>query len=108
MPILTTATPMLTEFPPRPAPSGVALDSFGRNLGTFLGGVVSQLVLAAIGNSWLFSGQGSWRWQVWAVGGGHGCGVGVMRGRSWVGHVMNFCFGVEWHVREAVCRRYGW
>ena len=52
------ATTMLTEFMPRKASSGVAVNNFVRNIFSCVGGVVAQPLIEAIGNGWLFTGLG--------------------------------------------------
>ncbi len=56
--IFATATTMLTEFMPKKASSGVAVNNFVRNILSCVGGVVAQPLLDAIGNGWLFTGVG--------------------------------------------------
>ena len=53
--IFAVATTMLTEFMPKKASSGVALNNFVRNILACVGGVVAQPLLDAIGNGWLFT-----------------------------------------------------
>ena len=56
--IFAMATTMLTEFMPKKASSGVAVNNFVRNIFSCVGGVVAQPLLDAIGNGWLFTGLG--------------------------------------------------
>ena len=56
--IFAMATTMLTEFMPKKASSGVAVNNFVRNIFSFIGAVVAQPLIAAIGNGWLFTGVG--------------------------------------------------
>ena len=56
--IFAMATTMLTEFMPRKASSGVAVNNFVRNIFSCIGGVVAQPLIEAIGNGWLFTGLG--------------------------------------------------
>jgi hypothetical protein len=49
---------MLTEFMPKRASSGVAVNNFVRNIFSCVGGVVAQPLIDAIGNGWLFTGLG--------------------------------------------------
>ncbi|MCJ1419877.1 hypothetical protein MMC32_006233 [Xylographa parallela] len=56
--IFAMATTMLTEFMPRKASSGVAVNNFVRNIFSCVGGVVAQPLIEAIGNGWLFTGLG--------------------------------------------------
>lgn len=56
--IFAMATTMLTEFMPKKASSGVAVNNFVRNIFSCVGAVVAQPLLSAIGNGWLFTGVG--------------------------------------------------
>jgi len=56
--IFSMSTTMLTEFMPKKASSGVAVNNFVRNIFSCVGGVVAQPLLNAIGNGWLFTGLG--------------------------------------------------
>ena len=56
--IFSVATTMLTEFMPRKASSGVAVNNFIRNIFSCVGAVVAQPLIEAIGNGWLFTGMG--------------------------------------------------
>ena len=56
--IFSMATTMLTEFMPRKASSGVAVNNFVRNIFSCVGAVVAQPLIEAIGNGWLFTGVG--------------------------------------------------
>ena len=56
--IFAMATTMLTEFMPKKASSGVAVNNFVRNIFSFIGAVMAQPLIAAIGNGWLFTGVG--------------------------------------------------
>ena len=56
--IFAMATTMLTEFMPKKASSGVAVNNFVRNIFSCVGAVVAQPLIAAIGNGWLFTGVG--------------------------------------------------
>ena len=56
--IFAMATTMLTEFMPKKASSGVAVNNFIRNIFSFVGAVVAQPLISAIGNGWLFTGLG--------------------------------------------------
>lgn len=51
---------MLTEFMPRRAASGIALNNFVRNMCSFVGAVVAEPILTAIGNGWLMTILGLW------------------------------------------------
>jgi predicted MFS family arabinose efflux permease len=44
---------MLTEFMPRKASTGIAVNNFVRNIFSCVGGVVAAPLLDAIGNGWL-------------------------------------------------------
>ena len=56
--VFTISTTMLTEFMPKKASLGVALNNFVRNIFSCLGGAVAQPLIDAIGNGWLFTGLG--------------------------------------------------
>lgn len=56
--IFGMATTMLTEFMPKKASSGVAVNNFVRNIFSCVGAVVSDPLIRAIGNGWLFTGVG--------------------------------------------------
>ena len=56
--IFAMATTMLTEFMPKKASNGVAVNNFVRNIFSCVGGEVAQPLIAAIGNGWLFTGLG--------------------------------------------------
>ena len=49
---------MLTEFMPKKASSGVAVNNFVRNICSCVGAIVAEPLIAAIGNGWLFTGVG--------------------------------------------------
>lgn len=51
-------TTMLTEFMPRKASNGVALNNFVRNIFSCVGSAVTEPLMRAIGNGWLFTGFG--------------------------------------------------
>ena len=53
--IFATATTMLTEFMPRKASEGVAVNNFVRNIFSCVGAVVAQPWIEAIGNGWVFT-----------------------------------------------------
>ena len=72
MVIFGLATTMLTEFMPKRASSGVAVNNFVRNIFSCVGGIVAQPLIAAIGVGWLFTGLGIICWisalsVVWAM-----------------------------------------
>ncbi|KAK0660690.1 MFS transporter OpS2 [Lasiodiplodia hormozganensis] len=54
--IFAMATTMLTEFMPKKASNGIALNNFVRNIFSCVGSVVAQPLISAIGNGWLFTG----------------------------------------------------
>lgn len=56
--IFAMATTMLTEFMPKKASNGVAVNNFVRNIFSCVGAVVAQPLISAIGNGWLFTGVG--------------------------------------------------
>ena len=53
--IFSMATTMLTEFMPRKASAGVAVNNFVRNIFSCIGAVVAQPWIEAIGNGWVFT-----------------------------------------------------
>jgi multidrug resistance protein len=58
--IFALVNTMLTEFMPRRAASGIALNNFVRNIFSFTGAVVAEPILGAIGNGWLMTILGIW------------------------------------------------
>ncbi|MDI1485184.1 MAG: hypothetical protein OHK93_000319 [Ramalina farinacea] len=56
--IFSMATTMLTEFMPKRASSGVAVNNLVRNIFSCVGSLVAQPLISAIGNGWLFTGVG--------------------------------------------------
>lgn len=54
--IFAMATTMLTEFMPKKASNGVALNNFVRNILGCVGTAVTAPLLRTIGNGWLFTG----------------------------------------------------
>ena len=56
--IFAMATTMLTEFMPKKASNGVAVNNFMRNIFSCVGAIVAQPLISAIGNGWLFTGVG--------------------------------------------------
>jgi multidrug resistance protein len=54
--IFALVTTMLTEFLPRKASSGIALNNFVRNIFSCVGSVVTEPLIVAVGNGWLFTG----------------------------------------------------
>ncbi|KAH7055756.1 major facilitator superfamily domain-containing protein [Macrophomina phaseolina] len=70
--IFAMATTMLTEFMPKKASNGIALNNFVRNIFSCVGSVVAEPLIAAIGNGWLFTGLAviSFAWGtacIWAM-----------------------------------------
>jgi MFS family permease len=53
--IFAMATTMLTEFMPRKASTGIAVNNFVRNIFSCVGGLVAAPIIEAIGNGWLFT-----------------------------------------------------
>jgi MFS family permease len=51
--IFGMATTMLTEFMPRKASTGIAVNNFVRNIFSCVGGVVAAPILSAVGNGWV-------------------------------------------------------
>ncbi|KAL8940123.1 MAG: hypothetical protein Q9211_002429 [Gyalolechia sp. 1 TL-2023] len=56
--VFAMATTMLTEFMPKKASSGVAVNNLVRNIFSCVGAVTAQPLISAIGNGWLFTGLG--------------------------------------------------
>lgn len=56
--IFSMTTTMLTEFMPRRASAGVAVNNLVRNICSCVGAVVARPLIDAIGNGWLFTGVG--------------------------------------------------
>ncbi|KAK7732046.1 hypothetical protein SLS57_001026 [Botryosphaeria dothidea] len=54
--IFAMATTMLTEFMPKKASNGIALNNFVRNIFSCVGSVVAEPLISAIGNGWMFTG----------------------------------------------------
>lgn len=53
--IFSLALTMLTEFMPRRAATGIAVNNFVRNIFSFAGAVAAEPVINAIGDGWLFT-----------------------------------------------------
>ncbi|TKA30743.1 hypothetical protein B0A50_02463 [Salinomyces thailandicus] len=53
--IFAMVTTMLTEFMPRKASNGVALNNFVRNIFSCIGIIVTSPLIGALGNGWLFT-----------------------------------------------------
>lgn len=51
--VFAMATTMLTEFMPRRASTGIAVNNFMRNIFSCVGGVIADPLIRAIGNGWL-------------------------------------------------------
>jgi MFS family permease len=51
--VFSMATTMLTEFMPRRASNGIAVNNFVRNIFSCVGGIVADPLIRAIGNGWL-------------------------------------------------------
>jgi multidrug resistance protein len=51
--IFSMATTMLTEFMPKKASTGIAVNNFVRNIFSCVGGVIAAPLINAIGNGWL-------------------------------------------------------
>ncbi|CAI6342576.1 unnamed protein product [Periconia digitata] len=58
--IFSLATTMLTEFMPKRASSGIAINNFFRNICSFTGAVVAEPVIRGIGNGWIMTILGGW------------------------------------------------
>lgn len=70
--VFAMVTTMLTEFMPRKGSHGVALNNFVRNIFSCVGAAVTEPLMRAIGNGWLFTGFGvicfiSGVYSVWAM-----------------------------------------
>ncbi|KAK5168208.1 uncharacterized protein LTR77_006777 [Saxophila tyrrhenica] len=70
--VFAAVTTMLTEFMPRKASNGVALNNFVRNIFSCIGGAVTDPLIDAIGNGWMFTGMGviclvSGAFSIWAM-----------------------------------------
>ncbi|KAF2634257.1 MFS general substrate transporter [Massarina eburnea CBS 473.64] len=58
--IFAVASTMLTEFMPKRASAGIAINNFVRNLFSFTGAVVAEPIIGAIGNGWIMTILGLW------------------------------------------------
>jgi multidrug resistance protein len=58
--IFALVNTMLTEFMPKRAASGIALNNFVRNIFSFTGAVVADPAIKGIGNGWLMTILGIW------------------------------------------------
>ena len=56
--VFAMATTMLTEFMPKKASAGVAVNNFVRNICGCIGAVVAEPLVSTIGNGWVFTGMG--------------------------------------------------
>jgi MFS family permease len=69
--IFAMVTTMLTEFMPKRASSGVALNNLIRNIFSCVGGIVGAPLIHTIGNGWLFTILGLWAFSsacvIWAM-----------------------------------------
>jgi MFS family permease len=53
--IFAMASTILTEFVPRRASTGIAVNNFLRNIFSCVGGLVAAPIIESIGNGWLFT-----------------------------------------------------
>lgn len=60
MMIFGLSTTMLTEFMPKRASAGIAINNFVRNICSFAGAVAAEPIINAIGNGWIFTILGIW------------------------------------------------
>ncbi|KAF1962397.1 MFS general substrate transporter [Byssothecium circinans] len=82
--IFAVATTMLTEFMPKRASAGIAINNFLRNIFSFTGAVVAEPVIRAVGNGWVMTVLG-----VWCVGSGVLCIWAMQRfGAKWRGRMV--------------------
>jgi multidrug resistance protein len=58
--IFALVNTMLTEFMPKRAASGIALNNFVRNIFSFTGAVVADPAMKGVGNGWLMTILGTW------------------------------------------------
>ncbi len=56
--IFAMSTTMLTEFMPKKASNGVAVNNLVRNTLSCVAAIIAQPLITAIGNGWLFTGVG--------------------------------------------------
>ncbi|KAF2249796.1 MFS general substrate transporter [Trematosphaeria pertusa] len=71
--IFGLASTMLTEFMPKRASAGIAINNFLRNICSFTGAVVAEAIIRAIGNGWIMTILGLWSLisgllVIWAMG----------------------------------------
>ncbi|KAF2683159.1 MFS general substrate transporter [Lentithecium fluviatile CBS 122367] len=71
--IFSLASTMLTEFMPKRASAGIAINNFVRNIFSFTGAVVAEPIIGAIGNGWIMTILGLWSLVsgcavIWAMG----------------------------------------
>ncbi|KAF2087686.1 MFS general substrate transporter [Saccharata proteae CBS 121410] len=86
--IFSMATTMLTEFMPKKASNGIALNNFVRNIFSCVGSVVAGPLIGAVGNGWTFTGLGvlALGWGVVSIWSMIRCGERWRRGMD--GHPM--------------------
>jgi len=70
--IFSLTSTMLTEFMPKRASSGIAINNFVRNICSFTGALVAEPIIHAIGNGWFMLILGLWSLStglmvVWAM-----------------------------------------
>lgn len=58
--IFSLSSTMLTEFMPKRASAGIAINNFVRNICSFTGAVVAEPIIHAIGNGWFMTILGLW------------------------------------------------
>lgn len=58
--IFSLSSTMLTEFMPKRASAGIAINNFVRNLFSFVGAVAAEPIIHAIGNGWIMTILGLW------------------------------------------------
>lgn len=71
--IFSLSSTMLTEFMPKRASAGIAINNFVRNIFSFTGAVVAEAIIRAIGNGWIMTILGLWSISsgvlvIWAMG----------------------------------------
>jgi multidrug resistance protein len=71
--IFALVSTMLTEFMPKRASAGIAINNFVRNIFSFTGAVVAEPIIGAIGNGWIMTILGVWSLVsgclvIWAMG----------------------------------------
>ncbi|PVI08709.1 MFS general substrate transporter [Periconia macrospinosa] len=58
--IFSLSSTMLTEFMPKRASAGIAINNFVRNIFSFTGAVVADPIISRIGNGWIMTILGLW------------------------------------------------